>query len=181
MFAILFGDSAAFDRFRWFVKRMKGGDIRTLDAGCGSGALTLYAAKRGNEAVGISFDERNNRMAEERARILGIERAQFVTGDLRKLDTLAPSLGVFEQIICFETIEHIKMMRSYCTILRAFSGRVEPYSLRRPTSTIGGFLATGSPMWKMRVMCGGDTPTSALPHCSAKQDLNQRSWDMFRV
>jgi len=79
--------------------------IKVLDAGCGSGALTIYAAKRGNNAVGISFDKRNNDVAKERASLLGISTASFITYDLRKLDELSSKLGKFDQIICFETIE----------------------------------------------------------------------------
>lgn len=106
--AVLFGDPAAFDRWWWLRHRLRRGDLRTLDAGCGSGALTLYAARAGNDAIGISFDDRNNRVATERTRLLGITRVKFMTGDLRKLNTFASSLGIFDQIICFETIEHIK-------------------------------------------------------------------------
>lgn len=120
--AVLFGDPAAFDRWWWLRHRLRKGDLRTLDAGCGSGALTLYAAKMRNDVIGVSFDERNNRVATERARLLGITRAKFVTGDLRKLDTFAPSLGAFDQIICFETIEHIKddrkLLRDLASVLR---------------------------------------------------------------
>lgn len=120
--AALFGDPAAFDRWRWLRRRLAEGSARTLDAGCGSGALTLYAAKVGNEAVGVSFDERNNRVATERAQLFRLSNAKFVTGDLRKLDELTPSLGNFDQIICFETIEHIKndakLFHDFADILR---------------------------------------------------------------
>jgi len=67
----------------------------------------MFAAKAGNESMGISFDERNFRLAETRAQLLGIKNVKFVLGDLRKLDTYSDSLGMFDQIICFETIEHI--------------------------------------------------------------------------
>jgi len=96
--------------------------MRTLDAGCGSGAFTMYAAKIGNEAVGISFDERNNKVAEDRAKFLKIQNIRFITGDLRKLDELKNNLGNFDQIICFETIEHIlndqKLVKDFSDILK---------------------------------------------------------------
>ena len=119
---IFFGDPAVFDRWRWLRKHLRSGPLRTLDAGCGSGALTFYAAKRGNEAVGVSFQDRNNEVAKERARILGLANAIFVEGDLRVLDTLKTKLGIFDQIICFETIEHIlgddKLIRDFASILK---------------------------------------------------------------
>lgn len=95
-----------FDRWKWLSRHLEPGPLRTLDAGCGSGAFTLYAAKIGNQAVGLSFDERNNEAARERAELLGIENVRFLECDLRKLDAFQ-NIGTFDQIICFETIEHI--------------------------------------------------------------------------
>ena len=97
-----------FDRWKWLKNHLRAGPLRTLDAGCGSGAFTFYAAKIGNEAVGISFDERNNDMARMRARILRLPHTQFIQADLRDLNGLSSPLGKFDQIICCETIEHIK-------------------------------------------------------------------------
>lgn len=103
---IINGDPCVFDRWLWVRRRLRNGPLRTLDAGSGSGAFTPYAAKLGNEALGISFDERNNAVAVERARILGLP-AKFLQGGLRKLDSLGADLGDFDQILCLETIEHI--------------------------------------------------------------------------
>ncbi len=88
-------------------RHMLSGPIRTLDAGCGSGAFTMYAAKLGNDTLGISFDEANNRLAAERAQLLGLNNVRFITGDLRNLDQMGGSLGKFDQIICSEVIEHL--------------------------------------------------------------------------
>lgn len=119
---ILHGDAAVFDRWIWLRRNLTPGPLRTLDAGCGSGAFTMYAAKIGNEAVGISFDKRNNSVAEERADILNIKNVKFITGDLRKLDEIKKTLGSFDQIICFETIEHIlddqKLVKDFFDILK---------------------------------------------------------------
>ncbi|MBN2198086.1 methyltransferase domain-containing protein [Candidatus Wolfebacteria bacterium] len=104
---VIHGDTAVFDRWMWLRRNLKSGNLRTLDAGCGSGAFTMYAAKIGNEAVGISFDEKNNKIAEERANILKIKKVNFIIGDLRRLDKMKNKIGKFDQIICFETIEHI--------------------------------------------------------------------------
>ncbi|MGH7934815.1 MAG: hypothetical protein ACREQN_16860, partial [Candidatus Binataceae bacterium] len=53
---VLHGDPMTLDRWRWLKRHLRAGRLRTLDAGCGSGAFTMYAAKIGNEAVGITFD-----------------------------------------------------------------------------------------------------------------------------
>ncbi len=118
---LLYGDTAVFDRWLWLRKNLRGGRVRTLDVGCGSGAFTLYAAKVGNEAIGISFESRKNEIATERAKLLRLPNARFVTGDIRELRAKS-ELGSFDQIICFETIEHIandaQLMQDISHILR---------------------------------------------------------------
>ena len=104
---VFFGDPPSFDRFVWLKNHIQSGPLRTLDAGCGSGTFTLYAAKLGNDALGISFDKRNNTTAQGRAKLLGIQSAHFIERDLRNLSELSNDIGSFDQIICFETIEHI--------------------------------------------------------------------------
>ncbi len=49
---VLHGDPQAYALWTWF----RG----VLDAGCGRGAFTMAAALRGNDALGLSNDERNN-------------------------------------------------------------------------------------------------------------------------
>jgi SAM-dependent methyltransferase len=135
---VLHGDPPVFDRWCWLKKHLQPGPWRTLDAGCGSGAFTIYAAKIGNEAVGISYDERNNRVAAERAKILKIPNINFIKGDLRQLEKLSYNLGKFNQIICFETIEHIKddkkLLKDFSFLLKP-GGRLlltTPYKYHRP-------------------------------------------------
>lgn len=103
-----FGDPPGFDRFQWFKHHVKHGSLRTLDAGCGSGTFTLYASSVGNDAVGISFEKQNIEVAKERAKILNIENVKFLHNDLKDLAKISNEIGLFDQIICFETIEHIK-------------------------------------------------------------------------
>ncbi len=120
---VLHGDTAVFDRWLWLRKNIQSGNLRTLDAGCGSGAFTIYAAKLGNEAVGVSFNEQNNKKGELRAKILNISNVKFMQGDLRKLDEMSKDLGKFDQIICFETIEHIlndkKLIKDFYSLLNS--------------------------------------------------------------
>lgn len=119
---VLHGDSAVFDRWMFLRRYLHPGPLRTLDAGSGSGAMALYAAKRGNQVIGVSLSERDNRVAGERADILNISNTRFVSGDLRQLDTLAAAWEPFDQIICFETIEHIrddkKLLQDLSSILK---------------------------------------------------------------
>ena len=105
---ILQGDPSVVDRWRWLRRHLRPGPLRTLDAGCGTGAYTMYAARIGNTAVGVSFDPAQIARARSRAALLGIAGVEFRAGDLRRLDEQAPSLGTFHQAILLEVIEHIK-------------------------------------------------------------------------
>lgn len=104
---ILHGDPTVADRWEWSRDHLQSGPFRTLEAGCGTGAFSLYAARRGNRVLGLSFNERNNQVATERARILGLTNVEFRQVDLRRLDEHVSSLGLFDQILCLETIEHL--------------------------------------------------------------------------
>jgi len=104
---VLHGDPTTYDRWKWLRRHLSPGPLRTLEAGCGSGAFTMYAAKIGNHAIGISFNERNMQVAKTRSEILHLQDIQFIVGDLRELDIYSAGLGKYDQIICFETIEHI--------------------------------------------------------------------------
>ncbi len=121
---LLHGDPSMVSRWMWIRRRLLAGPgVRTCDAGCGSGLFTLYAAKRGNDVTGISFEEENNEKATERTDVLGLSaRARFITGDLRELDRMAPRLGTFDQVLCMEVIEHIidspKLARDLASITR---------------------------------------------------------------
>jgi SAM-dependent methyltransferase len=105
---VLHGDPCVYDRWRWLRRHLSPGPVRTLDVGCGSGAFTMYAAQIGNQCLGISFDDANNRKARERARMLGISGVEFFNADLRSLPQHGFELASFDQIICLETIEHIQ-------------------------------------------------------------------------
>ncbi len=119
---ILHGDPTVFDRWLWLRRHLAPGSRRTLDAGCGNGAFTLYAARIGNQAIGISHDEVSARRAAARSSLLNLSDVSFLTGDLRQLDGMRNSLGTFDQVLCLETIEHIlddrKLARDLSAMLR---------------------------------------------------------------
>ena len=64
---LLHGDTLVLDRWLWLKDRLpntKNGDT-LLDIGCGTGAFSVGAALRGYESLGLSWDERNQRVAGE--------------------------------------------------------------------------------------------------------------------
>jgi 2-polyprenyl-3-methyl-5-hydroxy-6-metoxy-1,4-benzoquinol methylase len=78
-----------------------------IDIGCGSGAFTIGASLRGYKALGLSWDERNQTVASERAEICKAPSAVFEVLDVRCLDQKSDFLEYFDTAICFENIEHI--------------------------------------------------------------------------
>lgn len=117
--AFIHGDCLMLDRWL-FVKRhipkTRNGE-KVFDVGCGSGAFAIGLAKRGYTVTGLSWDERNQRIANERAAIVGVaDRAAFPIGDARVLDTYEGYAGQFDYVLSLENIEHLlddrKLMHS---------------------------------------------------------------------
>ncbi len=44
-------------RYRFLPRFFIEGSVRTLDAGCGNGALAYAAYRRGNEVLGVTIDQ----------------------------------------------------------------------------------------------------------------------------
>jgi SAM-dependent methyltransferase len=84
-----------------------GGSAKTLDAGCGNGALAYAAYRRGNEVLGVSCDAAQVERTRAFFSFLGIsyKRLKFEVLNLYDLQTLNTT---FDQIICSETLEHIR-------------------------------------------------------------------------
>jgi SAM-dependent methyltransferase len=117
------GDPSVYDRWRWLARHLTQGPVRTFDAGCGNGAFSIFAAKMGNNVLGLSFNAENDAKARRRAALVGAFNASFRPGDLRELDRFGDELGTFDQIICLETIEHIL---DDAKLVRDLSRRLKP-------------------------------------------------------
>jgi 2-polyprenyl-3-methyl-5-hydroxy-6-metoxy-1,4-benzoquinol methylase len=98
------------------------GPIRTLDAGCGNGAFSFLSYKLGNSVLGIDLSPDNiNRCLEFRGyKGIAASRVNFVRFNLYNLAELNE---VFDQILCFETLEHIKddryILGNFAKLLKA--------------------------------------------------------------
>lgn len=122
--AFIHGDCAMLDRWN-FVKRhmpRTGNGERAFDVGCGSGAFTIGLVKRGYDATGLSWDERNQAVARERAAIAKAAKAKFPIGDARVLDQIEGHTGRYDYVLSLENIEHIlddrKLMRDLAACLK---------------------------------------------------------------
>jgi magnesium-protoporphyrin O-methyltransferase len=86
----------------WLPEDMHG--RRLLDAGCGTGALAVEAARRGAEVVAIDVAPTLIKLAQERApRDLGHGRIDFRAGDM-----LDPALGEFDFAVAMDSLIHYR-------------------------------------------------------------------------
>jgi SAM-dependent methyltransferase len=106
-FLLITGDPCVLDRWLWVRSHLRGGGMRTFDAGSGNGGFSVYAAKLGNDVLAATFQPNEEQDARRRAALVGVTDIDFRVLDLRDLEDQRNSLGLFDQIICLETIEHV--------------------------------------------------------------------------
>jgi SAM-dependent methyltransferase len=107
---LIHGDTLVVDRWLWlrqYLPTVPAGSKRLLDVGCGTGAFTIGAAHRGYRALGLSWDERNQTAAMERAALCKAPSAEFDIQDVRYLEQRPDLLEQFDVALCCENIEHI--------------------------------------------------------------------------
>jgi magnesium-protoporphyrin O-methyltransferase len=86
----------------WLPDDLRG--VRILDAGCGTGALAVEAAKRGAHVVAIDLSPTLVNLARERLpHSLGEGRIDFHVGDM-----LDPSLGRFDHVVAMDSLIHYR-------------------------------------------------------------------------
>jgi magnesium-protoporphyrin O-methyltransferase len=84
----------------WLPDDMTG--MRMLDAGCGTGALAVEAARRGAHVVAIDLSQTLVDLARERAATIEMSGSvEFLAGDM-----LSPSHGRFDYIVCMDSLIH---------------------------------------------------------------------------
>jgi magnesium-protoporphyrin O-methyltransferase len=74
---------------------------RLLDAGCGTGALSIEAARRGADVVGVDLAPTIIEMAEERMPAELHAQIRFHAGDM-----LDPHHGAFDHVVAMDSIIH---------------------------------------------------------------------------
>jgi len=95
------------------------GPRRVLDAGSGNGFFSWLAYRSGAEVVGLNFEEsqvRRTREFLEQVKKVDPKRLQLHQMNLYDLDE---RFGRFDEIICYETIEHIRDDARVCRSLFA--------------------------------------------------------------
>ena len=79
--------------------------MRLLDAGCGTGALAVEAARRGADVTAVDISPTLIGIARERLpERLGDGRIQFIAGDM-----LDRKLGVFDHVVAMDSLIHYSL------------------------------------------------------------------------
>jgi magnesium-protoporphyrin O-methyltransferase len=99
----------------WLPEELDG--ARILDAGCGTGALAVEAARRGAHVVAIDLSPTLVDLARERAASMELAgRIEFLSGDM-----LNPAHGRFDHIVCMDSLIHYQAADT----VKALSGLVQ--------------------------------------------------------
>lgn len=80
--------------------------LRVLDAGCGTGALALEAARRGAEVVAIDLSPQLVDVARQRVDELQGSAALAGRIEWRSGDMLDPALGCFDHVVAMDSLIH---------------------------------------------------------------------------
>jgi magnesium-protoporphyrin O-methyltransferase len=83
----------------WLPEDLRG--KRLLDAGCGTGALAIEAARRGADVVAVDLSPTLIGLAQERAPQDLPGRVTFAVGDL-----LDPAFGAFDHVVAMDSLIH---------------------------------------------------------------------------
>jgi len=85
----------------WLPEDMKG--RRLLDAGCGTGALAIEAARRGAEVTAVDVSARLIEIARERTPLNLRSAIRFAARDM-----LDPRLGRFDHVVAMDSLIHYR-------------------------------------------------------------------------
>ena len=100
----------------WLPSNMSG--ARLLDAGCGTGALSIEAARRGARVVAVDLSPTLVSVARERIPVdLDASALEFRSGDM-----LDPKLGQFDFVVAMDSLIHYRTADT-CRIMAGLAAR----------------------------------------------------------
>ena len=122
----------------WLPDNLRG--KRILDAGCGTGAFAVEAARRGAEVVAIDLSPTLVNLARSRLPLVLAERIDFRSGDM-----LDPALGHFDHVVAMDSIIHYAAEDAVEALARL---------AERTTSTIHFTFAPRTPLLAFMISVG---------------------------
>ncbi|MGQ0455696.1 MAG: magnesium protoporphyrin IX methyltransferase [Hyphomicrobium sp.] len=117
---------------------------RVLDAGCGTGALAMEAARRGADVVAIDIAPSLVELAQQRYEGLphdaGAGKIEFLVGDM-----LDPALGRFDHVVAMDSLIHYKTsdMVAMASGLAARADRSVAFTFAPRTALLMAMFAAG--------------------------------------
>ena len=100
----------------WLPAKMDG--MRLLDAGCGTGALSIEAARRGAKVVAIDLSPTLVNVARERLPAdVDPAAIEFLSGDM-----FDPKLGRFDYVVAMDSLIHY-VASDICKVIAGFAAR----------------------------------------------------------
>jgi magnesium-protoporphyrin O-methyltransferase len=122
----------------WLPEDLSG--KRILDAGCGTGAYAVEAARRGAEVVAIDLSPTLVDLARSRLPAVLAERIDFRSGDM-----LDPALGHFDHVVAMDSIIHYRTEDAVAALARL---------AERTASTIHFTFAPRTPLLAFMISVG---------------------------
>ncbi|MEO0974905.1 MAG: magnesium protoporphyrin IX methyltransferase [Pseudomonadota bacterium] len=105
----------------WLPADLNG--ARVLDAGCGTGVLSVEVARRGGRVVAVDVAPSLLEVAEDRALSAGVrDKIEFVAGDM-----LDPDFGRFSHVIAMDSLIHYRrddIVAAVCNFTDRSRGKV---------------------------------------------------------
>jgi magnesium-protoporphyrin O-methyltransferase len=156
----------------WLPEDLQG--RRILDAGCGTGALAVEAARRGADVVAVDISPQLVALARDRASLHGAAGSvEFLVGDM-----LDPGLGRFDHVVAMDSLIHYQAQDT----VRVLAGLAA-----RTAGTIALTFAPRTPLLSAMHVAGrffprGDRAPAIVPVAEAKlrrlvgQDEVLRAW-----
>jgi magnesium-protoporphyrin O-methyltransferase len=124
----------------WLPVDLRG--TRILDAGCGTGALAIEAARRGAEVVAVDLSPTLVGLARERAGDdHGGGRVTWLVGDM-----LDPALGTFDHVVAMDSLIHYRAADAVEAVagLAARTGSSVLFTFAPRTPLLAAMHAAGS-------------------------------------
>ena len=145
----------------WLPEDMRG--QRVLDAGCGTGALAVEAARRGADVVAIDLSPKLVELARQRMPV------SFAHGslDFRSGDMLDAKLGDFDHVVAMDSVIHYETKDAVAALSRL---------AERTSTSIAFTFAPRTPMLALMISIGRLLPrTNRAPWLEpmAKEKLLQ--------
>lgn len=152
--------------------------LRILDAGCGTGALAVEAAKRGADVVAIDLSPTLVDLAKERLpHDLGDGRITFLAGDM-----LDDKLGRFDHVVAMDSLIHYRLsdMVDMIARLAAKADKGLHFTFAPRTTALAAMHMIG------KLFPRGDRSPGIVPHVheklvdAVKHDRRMNGWRFGR-